>query len=162
METRLVEELNKQLNRELYNALLYLSMAAYLDYKNLPGFAKYFKIQAKEEIEHAMKIYDFLNDRGQRIIIEGIPKPKQEWDSVLEIAEDFYKAEVENSKALYRIDDLAKELNDKPVQHLMRWFVEEQIEEEKIASDLLAKVKMIRNSPQGLYMLDKELGQREE
>ncbi len=162
METKLVEELNKQLNRELYNALLYLSMAAYLDHENLSGFAKYFKIQAKEEIEHAMKIYEFLNDRGQRAIIEGIPKPKQEWGSVPEIAEDFYKAEVENSKALYKIDDLANELNDKPVQHLMRWFVEEQIEEEKIASDLLAKVRMVKDSPQGLYMLDKELGQRKD
>ncbi len=64
MEPKLVEELNKQLNRELYNALLYLSMASYLDYRNLSGFANYFKVQAKEELEHAMKIYGFLNDRG--------------------------------------------------------------------------------------------------
>jgi len=162
MEPKLVEELNKQLNRELYNALLYLSMAAYFDYNNLSGFAKYFKIQAKEEIEHAMKIYDFLNDRGQRIVIDGIPKPKQEWGSVLEVAEDFYKAEVENSLAIYKLDDLAKEFNDKPTQHLLRWFVEEQIEEEKISSELLAKVRMVKDAPHGLYMLDKELAQRKE
>jgi len=162
MEPKLVEELNKQLNRELYNALLYLSMASYLDYRNLSGFANYFKVQAKEELEHAMKIYDFLNDRGQRVLIESIPRPKQEWKDVLELVEDFYKAEVENSIAIYKLDDLAKQLNDKTVEHLMRWFIEEQIEEEKISSELLAKVKMVKDSLHGLYMLDKELSSRKD
>jgi ferritin len=160
MDKKLLEELNAQLNRELYNALLYLSMAAYFDHINLQGFAHYFRIQAKEEVEHAMKIYDFLNDRGERVYVEGIPKPKQEWSSPLEAIEDFYKAEVENSKKIYKIDDLAKKVNDKTVEHLMRWFVEEQIEEEKISSELLAKVKMLKDAPHGLYILDRELSGR--
>ncbi len=160
MEKKLLDLLNTQLRYELENALLYLSMASFFDYRSLKGFAHYFKIQAKEEIEHAMKIYEFINDRGERVRIGGLEKPKQDWGSVVEAIEDFYDAEVKTSTMIYRIDDMASQLNDKPVQHLMRWFIEEQIEEEKIASELLSKVKMLEASPHGIYMLDKELAQR--
>ncbi len=162
MDKKLVNILNEQLNKELYNASLYLSMAAYFDYNNLQGFANFFKVQAKEELNHAMKIYEFMNDRGVRVRIGGIPEPKQDWSSPVEAVEDFYKAEVENSKAIFKIDDLAKEINDKTVEHLMRWFIEEQIEEEKLSSELLAKVMMVKDSPHGLYMLNKELSERKD
>lgn len=154
------EDFNRQLNQELMNAYVYLSMAAYFDSISLTGFAHYFKVQAREELEHAMKIYEFMADRGWRIELQTLPKPKANWSGVLEAVEDFLKAEEENTKRIWKMVDLARQAGDKAAENFLQWFVNEQVEEEKNASELQAKVKLLKDHPIGLLMLDRMLAER--
>jgi ferritin len=149
------ELLNKQLNQELRNAYLYLSMASYLDNLGLKGFAHYFKVQAREELGHAMKIYEFINDLGGRVVPYDIPKPKDSWSSVLEAIKDFYEAEVENTRRFYELIDKAREEGNKAVESFLKWFIEVSS-----ASDLLAKVKLIGDQKHALLVLDSKLAER--
>ena len=153
-------EFNRQLNQELRNAYLYLSMAAYFDSLSLSGFAHFFKVQAREELGHAMKFYEFINDRGWRVELDEIPRPRESWSSVLEAAEDFLKAEQENTQRIWRIVDQARQAGDKAAENFLQWFVAEQVEEEKTASELLAKVRMVKEQPAGILQLDRVLAER--
>jgi ferritin len=160
IDRELLEALNKQLNQELQNSYLYLSMAAYFENISLTGFAHYFKIQAKEELEHAMKIYSYILDRGEKVEFFDVPRPKSGWGSVLEAIEDFYNSEVTNTQRIWRLVDLARSKGDKATESFLKWFVDEQVEEEKNASELLAKVRMTKDSPPALLALDSVLAQR--
>ena len=100
-------EFNRQMNQELRNAYLYFAMTAFFDSLSLTGFANYFKVQAREEMGHAMKFYEFTVDRGWEVELQDVPKPKTKWSSVLEAVEDFLAAEVENTKRIWRIVDLS-------------------------------------------------------
>ncbi|MEM1522349.1 MAG: ferritin [Thermofilaceae archaeon] len=159
-QLELVNDFNRQLNQELRNAYLYLSMAAYFESVTLPGFAHYFTVQAREELEHAMKFYRFMVDRGWSVELQEIPKPKTRWASVLEAAEDFLNAEIENTKRIWRMVDLARQAGDKAAESFLKWFVDEQVEEEKNASELLARVKLVKDHPAGLLALDRMLAER--
>ncbi|MCY0890730.1 MAG: CoA transferase [Pyrobaculum arsenaticum] len=161
-DKELVEALNRQLNYELRNAYLYLSMAAYFDGLSLGGFAHFFKVQANEELKHALRFYNHLVERGWKVELYDIPKPKSGWGSVLEAVEDFYNAEVENTKRIWELVDLAKAKGDKATESFLKWFVDEQVEEEKLAAELLAKVKLAKDSPAALLTLDNLLAQRKE
>jgi len=156
----LLAEFNRQMNQELRNAYFYLAMAAYFDSLSLTGFAHYFKVQAREELEHAMKFYEFMVDRSWEVELQDIPKPKTKWSSVLEAVEDFLAAEVENTKRIWRIVDLAREVGDKAAENFLQWFVSEQVEEEKSASELLAKVKLAKDQPAALLAIDRMLAER--
>jgi ferritin len=153
-------EFNRQMNQELRNAYLYLAMTAYFDSLSLTGFANYFRVQAKEELGHAMRFYDFMVNRGWEVELQEVPKPKTKWNSVLEAAEDFLAAETENTKRIWRLVDLAREAGDKAAENFLQWFVSEQVEEEKNASELLAKVRMARDQPAALLALDRALAER--
>jgi ferritin len=153
-------EFNRQMNQELRNAYLYLAMTAYFDSLSLTGFANYFRVQAKEELGHAMRFYDFMVDRGWEVELQEVPKPKTKWSSVLEAAEDFLAAETENTKRIWRLVDVAREAGDKAAENFLQWFVSEQVEEEKNASELLAKVRMARDQPAALLALDRALAER--
>ncbi|ACL10552.1 ferritin [Desulfurococcus amylolyticus] len=160
MHPELIEALNKQLNQELRNAYLYFSMASFLDYKGLHGFSHFFKIQAKEELEHALKIYQFINDRGDMVVLQGIDAPRREWRDIVELASDFYNAERENTERIWRLMDLARRHGDKACEVFLEWFINEQVEEEKNALELLGKVKMIGDNIGALLMLDRVLAER--
>jgi ferritin len=156
----LASEFNRQLNQELRNAYLYLSMAAYFDSLSLGGFANFFKVQAREELGHAMKFYNFLVDRGWSVELGDIPRPRGSWGSILEAAEDFLKAEQENTQRIWTMVDLARQSGDKAAENFLQWFVSEQVEEEKTASELLAKVKLVEDNPAGILALDRQLAER--
>ncbi|MEM0340227.1 MAG: ferritin [Acidilobaceae archaeon] len=160
MNVELLSALNKQLNQELRNAYLYLSMAAYFDSISLSGFAHYFKMQAKEELEHALKIYEHVIDRGQKVELYDVILEKKNWNSVLEAIKDFYEAEVSNTQRIWRLVDLARSVGDKATETFLQWFINEQVEEEKQAMELLAKAEMIGNNIAGLLMLDRMLAER--
>jgi len=153
-------DFNRQLNQELRNAYLYLSMGAYFESISLPGFAHYFRVQAREEVEHAMKLLRFMADRGWRIELEEVPKPRVEWGSVLEAVEDFVKAEEENTRRIWGMVDLARQAGDKAAESFLQWFVNEQVEEERNANDLAARVRLVGEQPAGLLMLDRMLSER--
>lgn len=153
-------DFDRQLNQELRNAYLYLSMAAYFNNRALPGFAHYFLVQAREELEHAMKFYHFMIDRGWRVELRDIPRPKAEWGSVLEAVEDFLKAEEENTKRIWEMVDLVRRAGDRAAENFLQWFVGEQVEEEKNASELMARVKLAKDHPAALLTLDRMLAER--
>lgn len=160
LSPKMQELLNKQLNQELRNAYLYLSMSSYFDDLGLRGFAHYFKIQAKEELGHAMKIYEFIYDAGGKVVLSEVPQPKTSWSAVSEAIEDFYVAEVENTKRFYELMDIAREENNKAVESFLKWFIDEQVEEVSSANDLLTKIKMIGDHKPSLLMLDAQLAER--
>lgn len=135
-------------------------MAAYFSSINLSGFAHYFLVQAKEEVEHAIRIFNYINDRGGRVELYEVPKPRSEWESVEKAIEDFYSSEVANTARIWELVELSRRVSDKATESFLKWFVDEQVEEEKSAQELLARVKLVKDSPAALLMLDRILAER--
>ena len=160
LSEKLLEALNKQVVNELYSAYLYLSMAAYLDAKGLPGFATWMKAQAKEELEHAMKFYEYINDRGGRVRLDAIPKPPQDWVSITDLFKQALQHEKSVTASIYRLAEIAEEEKDRATQVFLQWFIDEQVEEEKTFMEILGKLKLAGEVPQALLMLDAKLGER--
>ncbi len=160
MNEELAKNLMNQLNRELSNAYLYLVMASRLHDEGLDGFAHFFEVQAREELGHAEKIYEYLTDRGVRMDFMPVNPPKGDWRGVAEMAEVFYRQEVDNTSRIWEIYDLAKKVGDKATEVFLHWFINEQVEEEKMASDMVKKVSMVKGSPNALLMLDRVFGER--
>lgn len=160
LDEKMQKSLNYQLNRELYSGYLYLAMAAYFEDKDLPGFGNWMRIQAQEELSHAMRFYDYLVQRGSRVLLAEIETPQKEWDSSLAAFEHVYEHEQMVTGLINDLVDLAIELKDHATNNFLQWFVAEQVEEEESASGVLQKVKMTGESGRALYMLDQELAQR--
>jgi ferritin len=152
---------NEQINRELYSAYLYLSMAAYFHSLNLDGFASWMRVQKLEEEAHAMKLFDHLRDRDARVELEAIDKPKFKWTSPLEAFKAAYEHEKFITSSINGLYKLAEKESDYPAKVLLDWFVKEQVEEEASASKVVQVLERIKDSGAGLIMLDKELGKRE-
>ncbi|MCE4620634.1 MAG: ferritin [Desulfurococcales archaeon] len=155
-----LKALNKQLNSELYSAYLYLSMASYFDEKGLGGFSQWMKIQAKEELEHAMKIYDYIYSREGRVVLEEIKAPPREWSTVSEVFKQALEHERNVTRSIHQLVDLARSLNDKATEVFLSWFVEEQVEEEKQFSEILQLLELAGETPQSLLLLNAKLGER--
>jgi len=151
---------NEQINEELYSAYLYLSMVAYFESTNLPGFANWMRVQTQEEVVHAMKFYDYINQRNGRVVLTALADPQIEWKSQMDAFEAAYKHEVHITAKINELVNLAIEEKDHAANMFLQWFVNEQVEEEKNPSDIIQKLKLIKNSSEGLYMLDKELATR--
>ena len=152
--------LNDQLNKELFSSYLYLSMAAYFEDLNLTGMANWMRLQADEEHEHSMKFYDFIIKISGRVVLEQIDKPKSEWDSPQDAFKEALEHEQFITKSINELTDLAIEEKDHSTNTFLHWFIDEQVEEEANAGDIVQKFNLIDNSKSGLYMLDRELGQR--
>ena len=151
---------NEQINAELFSAYLYVSMAAYFESENLLGCAGWMKVQAQEEVAHAMKFYAHVNDRGGRVILKAIDAPKTTWKSTLEAFEDAYKHEQKVTGLIMKLVKLAENEKDKAAEIFLQWFVTEQIEEESSVDYVVQLLKMVKEAPQGLIMLDRELAKR--
>jgi ferritin len=154
------KSLNTQVNAEFYSAYLYLSMAAYFEALNLKGFASWMTVQAQEEVSHAMKFYHYLNERGSRVAMMAIDAPPIQWDSPLKVFEHTYEHEQKVTNMINDLVDQAASLKDHATSQMLQWFVAEQVEEESSADEIVQKIKLIEHSKGGLFMLDKELGQR--
>ena len=154
------ESINDQINAEMYSAYLYLAMEAFFQSKNLDGFANWMRIQAKEEMTHAMKFYDYLIERGGTVTLEAINKPDAKWNSPLDAFEAAYKHEQYVTSRINDMVDLAITENDHATRNMLQWYVDEQVEEEASAESIVEKLKMVKDAPGGMYMIDKELGQR--
>jgi ferritin len=152
--------LNGQLNAEFYSAYLYLSMAAYFECADLPGFANWMHVQFQEEQSHAMKFFKYVLERGGKIALKPIEGPPAEWDSPLEVFQATLEHEQKVTGLINDLVFLAREEKDNATEIFLQWFVNEQVEEEDNASTILAQLKLIKDSPQALFMMDKELGQR--
>ena len=157
---KMQNSLNAQINAEIYSAYLYLAMSADLNSKNLPGFANWMRIQAQEEMGHAMKIYAFIEERLGRVVLKAIAEPQKDFASALSIFEQALKHEQKVTGLINKLVDQAIEENDHATHGFLQWFVDEQVEEEATADAIVQKLKMTKDMPSGLFMLDKELAQR--
>jgi len=151
---------NDQMIFEMYSANIYLSMATYFDAKNLTGFANWMKVQYQEEMFHVMKFYDYINERGGRVIIKGIDAPQTDWDSPLAAFENALAHERIVTSRIGKLVELAGEEKDHASMNFLQWFVAEQVEEEANADGIIQQLKLITEAPGGLFMLDRELGLR--
>jgi len=157
---RLQNAINDQINAEYYSAFLYLSMSAYLEEKDLPGMAHWMRMQYDEEVIHATKFFDFLVDRDARVILKAIDAPPTEFGSPTKVFEEVLAHEQKVTGLIHDLYTLALEEGDYPTQSLLHWYIDEQVEEEKNASAVLARVKMMQDFPPGLLMIDQELAAR--
>jgi len=152
--------LNEQVNAELFSAYLYLSMEAYFKSLNLNGFANWMRVQTQEEISHAMKIYGFIDERGGRITLKAIDGPQTKWDSPLAVFKEIYKHEQKVTSMINNLVNLVIEEKDHATNAFLQWFVNEQVEEEASADQVIQQLKMMEKAPGGMFMLDRELAQR--
>ncbi len=157
---RLQNAINEQIVAEFYSAYLYLAMSAYLENKDLPGMAHWMRMQYEEEVIHALKFFDYMNDRGARVILSAIDAPPAEFDSVVAVFEEVLAHEQKVTSLIHNLYTLAIEEGDYPTQSLLHWYIDEQVEEEKSASEVLARLKMVQDYPPGLLMMDQELAAR--
>lgn len=160
IKDRILKALNSQLNAELYSSYLYLSMEAYFESIELPGFGNWMRIQAQEELAHAMKFYDYIVRRGGRVKLPSIEEPPSEWESPEAVFDHVYKHEQKVTGLINSLMDLSIDESDHATSNFLQWFVAEQVEEEESASGVLQKIKLAGESKSGLFMLDNELAQR--
>lgn len=154
------EALNRQINRELYSAYLYLAMSAYFENANMKGFAKWMRIQAKEEQVHAFKFYDYVIARMGKVTLISIEAPKVKWVSAGKVFEEVYAHEQKVTGMINALVELAIKEKDHATFEMLQWFVKEQVEEEEHASEILGKIKSIGDIPGHLFCLDNDLGKR--
>ncbi len=152
--------LNKQIKHELYSAYLYLSMAAYFESLSLGGCAHWMRLQGKEELEHSLKLFDFITDRGGRIVLEAIDQPPGEFGSPLEVFQQALAHERHVTRLIYGIYEAAVAEHDYATQTMLHWFIDEQVEEEKSASSLVDLLKLSGDHGAALIMLDRQLHTR--
>ncbi|ADH84966.1 ferritin [Desulfurivibrio alkaliphilus] len=151
--------LNQQVNAELYSSYLYLSMSAFFSGLNLGGSAHWMRLQAQEELNHALKIYDFVNERGGRVELSGIEAPLHQWDSPTAVFEEVLRHEQKVTGLINDLVDLAIAEKDHATNNFLQWFVAEQVEEEASANEVLQKMQLaVREG--GLFILDQELAKR--
>jgi len=160
LSERMLEALNKQVNAELYSAYLYLSMAAYFESINLKGFSNWMRVQAQEEVSHAMKFFDYINERGGRVKMMAIEQPPTEWNSPLDAFEATYEHETNVTRMINDLVNMAMEEKDHATYNMLQWFVAEQVEEEASADEIRQQLKLIGDDGRGIMMLDRELRQR--
>ena len=156
----ILDAMNEQMKNEFYAAYQYLSMAAYCESENLPGFARWMRTQAQEETQHAMKFYDFILDRNGRVVLQAVEEPVVEFGSPLEVFERALEHEQRVTAMINDLYGLAVRENDYASQTFLQWFVTEQVEEEKNAGDVVETLKMIGDRSEALFLLDRELGRR--
>jgi ferritin len=156
----LQKAINEQINKELYSSYLYLSMAAYFEDQNLPGFANWMYVQEGEEREHGKKFYEYLVDRGAKVELKAIAAPATTWKSSLEVFKEVQKHEAFVTASINSLYEIALSEKDYASQIMLQWFITEQIEEEKNAAEIVQKLELIESKGTAVLMLDHEMGHR--
>jgi ferritin len=152
---------NEQVKNEFFSSYIYLSMAAWFDDRNLPGMAKWMRVQAREEALHAMKLFDHLLDRNARVKLRAISQPPVDFASPLDVFEQALKHEMAVTASIHNIYAQAVQEKDFASSVFLDWFVREQVEEEKQGALVVEQLKMVGEDRPGLLMLDRELAQRQ-
>ncbi len=160
LKKQMLNEFNEQIKLEMESAYLYLAMAAWFDGRSLNGMAAWMKAQATEEMEHAMRFYDHIQDRDGKVVLEPLGIKKIEWDSPINAFEDALAHERFITSRINHLLGVAQEHKDQAAHNFLEWFVNEQIEEEATASKICDDLKLVGDSGYGVLMLDRELGQR--
>ena len=161
MDKKVATLLNDQIQKEFVSAYIYLGMASYYEENSLDGFAHWFSKQAEEEMEHGMKIYHYLHDNGVKVTLKAIDAPGKKYKNAAEPLAEAFKHEQYVTDSIHTIVTAATKANDYRTMQFLDWFVEEQGEEEKNAQELIDKMAVFGKTPEGLYLLNKELASRE-
>ena len=151
---------NSQINREFYSSYLYLSMAAYLQDIGLSGFSNWMRIQAQEENFHAMTMFDYVLERGGKVKLDSFETPPSTWENVLAVFEETLEHEQHVSSLINKLADVADEVKDRAALAFLQWFINEQVEEEATASDIIAKLNLINLNGDAIFSMDKDLATR--
>ena len=154
------EALNAQINAEMWSAYLYLSMAAYCHAQGQPGMGKWFEVQFKEEQDHAKILFNYVISRNGKVDLRPIEAVPTEWKSVVEVFENSLRHEQSITESINKLFALTSAENDYATQSMLKWFIDEQVEEEENVKTIIDNLKMIKDNGYGIYMLDKELGAR--
>jgi len=160
IDERMRTEINRQINAELYSAYLYLSMATYFEDQGLPGFANWMYVQNEEETFHGMKFLHYLVERGGRVDLLAIDEPPREWASPLAVFEHVYEHEQHVTSLINNLVNVAEEIKDRATFNELQWFIAEQVEEEANAEALVNKLRLTKDAPAALFMIDNELATR--
>lgn len=160
LSKKIEEALNAQINAEMWSAYLYLSMSTYCHSIGHTGVSSWFKIQYKEELDHAMILFNHVHSRDGRVTLKAIEAVPTEWKSLFDVFEETLKHEEKVTSLINNLYALSLEEKDFATQSMLKWFIDEQVEEEETAQDIIDDLKMIDGNGYGLYMLDKDLGAR--
>ncbi len=160
MNSKVIDVLNEQINKEFYSAYLYLAMSAYFDDMGLNGFANWTKVQAKEEVDHGMIIFEYLIDRGAKITFKQIDFPENDYISPLQVFEKILEHEKHVTSLIDCIAYLSQDECDLATRNFINWYLKEQVEEEKQVSDIITKLRLFGEEKSSLFLMDMELGKR--
>jgi ferritin len=160
IKKEVLNALNDQINAESYSAYMYLSMAAYFENMGLSGFANWMKVQYQEESAHAIKFFNYVVDRGGKVVLRSIEQVPVEFEGIVDVFEKTLIHENEVTDMINNLMNVASAANDHAAQSFLKWFVDEQVEEESNVEKILATLKLINGQGNGIFMLDRELGQR--
>jgi ferritin len=160
IDQKLQDAINEQIKWELYSSYLYMSMASYFDSMNLTGFSKWMKVQAQEELTHALRFYSYVIERGGRVFVQPIDGPETAWDSPLAAMEYGYNHETEVTAKINKLVDMSMKASDHATTNFLQWFVAEQVEEESSFDAVVQQLKLVGKEGNGLFMIDRELGAR--
>ncbi len=160
LSKKMEKAINEQINAEMFSAFLYLSMSAYFESEGYEGMASWMRIQYQEEEVHAFRFFDYVNERGGRVVLKAIDAPAATWKSAEHVFTETLKHEQKVTGLINKLVKLSRVEDDYATESFLRWFVDEQVEEEATAGSILQKVKMVGTTGNALYMLDKELGLR--
>jgi ferritin len=157
----MVDALNDQIRKELFSEYYYMSMSAYCESIDLPGMAQFLMMQAAEERQHAMRLYNFVFNRGGRVILQALDQPETEFSGFKDVFEKVLEHEKKVTKSIHDLYALALKEDDYATQVELQWFIEEQVEEEKQANDIIQQMNMIGENKTAIFMLDSKLGARQ-
>ena len=160
LKKKIEDALNAQINAEMWSAYLYLSMAAYCHAQGQPGMGKWFEVQFKEEQDHAKILFNYVISRNGKVDLRPIEAVPTEWNSILNVFESSLRHEQTITESINKLFALTSEENDYATQSMLQWFIDEQVEEEENVQTIIDNLKMIKDNGYGIYMIDKELGQR--
>jgi len=160
LKEKMLKALNEQINAEQYSSLLYLSMSAYLHEQGLPGFANWMYVQYQEELSHSTKFFNYVVERGGKVELKAIKQMPTSWDGVIGIYEATLEHEQLVTSLIHNLMDVAIEERDHAAQSFLRWFVDEQVEEEANVTEILDTLKLINGQGNGIFMLDREMRNR--
>lgn len=160
LSDQLLKALNEQMNYEFFSSQVYLSMASYCAAESFDGFANFFEVQAEEEKFHAMKIYRFINTLGKRAFVTGMQDPIVDFDSIRDAFEKGYAQEKEVTRRIYALSDIAMNEREHATINFLKWFIDEQIEEEALFDNIVHKLKLIEKDSNAIFMLDAEFANR--
>ena len=160
LKKKIEDALNAQINAEMWSAYLYLSMAAYCHTQGQPGMGKWFEVQFKEEQDHAKILFNYVISRNGKVDLRPIEAVPTEWNSILNVFESSLRHEQSITESINKLFALTSEENDYATQSMLQWFIDEQVEEEENVQTIIDNLKMIKDNGYGIYMIDKELGQR--
>jgi len=161
LSTSVEQAINEQIGHEFSSAYVYLSMSAYFERSNLPGFARWSRLQAQEEVVHGMRLFDYLNDRGGRVELAAVAQPPKDFASPLDVFEQALAQEKEVTVLIHRLYEFVAEEKDYATQVALEWFIAEQVEEEKVGAMIVEQLRRVGDDQTGLLLLDRDLGSRD-